>query len=271
MPYHAINRTLALGDQTMDSIAFGRGPRAMVILPGLGDGLRTVKGSAFPFSVMYRAYAKRYRVYVFSRANELCPGSTTEEMARDVALAMDKLKLTSAAVMGVSQGGMIAQCLALERPDLVDKLALVVTLARPNPVMNGVVSAWIAMARKGAYRQLMLDTFEKSYSETYLRSRRWLFPLLTLTGKPKDMSRFIIEAESCLRHDTFARLPAIACPTLVIGGAEDKIVGAQASKEIAAQIKDSELYLYPGLGHALYEEAKDFHERVLAFFARAGA
>ena len=42
-------------------------------------------------------------------------------------------------------------------------------------------------------------------------------------------------------------------------------MGPEASKELAEAIPNSQLYLYPGLGHAAYEEAGDFNDRVFAF------
>ena len=55
----------------MDYVTFGKGKDPMVIIPGLGDGLQTVKGMAMPFLITYRILAKRYKIYVFSRINEL--------------------------------------------------------------------------------------------------------------------------------------------------------------------------------------------------------
>ena len=63
-------------------------------------------------------------------------------------------------------------------------------------------------------------------------------------------------------------MKGIICPTLIIGGEEDRIVGIQASHELKCAIKCSELFVYPGLGHAVYEESKDFNQRVFSFFTR---
>ena len=49
----------------MDYVTFGKGKQPLVIIPGLGDGLQTVKGMAMPFSITYRIFAKRYKIYVF--------------------------------------------------------------------------------------------------------------------------------------------------------------------------------------------------------------
>lgn len=80
-------------------------------------------------------------------------------------------------------------------------------------------------------------------------------------------SRFLIQAKSCITHNAYLELDTIACPTLIIGGECDKIVGVEASKELADKIKKSELFIYSGLGHAAYEEAKDFKERILVFMS----
>ena len=109
--YSAKNATLSMNGKTMDYVTFGKGKQPLVIIPGLGDGLQTVKGKAQLFSLSYRLLAKRYKIYVFSRINELRQGYTTRDMAADVAEAMETLNLDTAYVMGISQGGMIAQWL----------------------------------------------------------------------------------------------------------------------------------------------------------------
>ena len=59
-------------------------------------------------------------------------GYTTQDMAADVAEAMETLKLDAAYVMGISQGGMIAQWLAADFPERVQRLILAVTTAKPS-------------------------------------------------------------------------------------------------------------------------------------------
>ena len=263
--FHAKNGVLALEKHTMDYISFGSGSETLIMLPGVGDGLRTVKGNALPFAWMYRAFAKQYTVYVFSSVNSLEVGYTTKDMAHDVNLAMNALGITGASVIGVSQGGMIAQYLALDYPDHVKKLVLAVTLSKQNDTVQKVIRSWLKMARNEDYKQIMIDTAERSYSEQYLRTHRWIFPLMGSIGKPKDFSRFIIQAESCLTHNTYNSLASIKCPTLVLGGGKDRIVGAAASQEIAGQISNSELHIFEEFGHAAYEEAKDFNQRILMF------
>ena len=50
MLYNAKNGSVKIGDSEMDYIRFGTGGRTLVMLPGLGDGLRSVKGTALPMA-----------------------------------------------------------------------------------------------------------------------------------------------------------------------------------------------------------------------------
>lgn len=271
MFWNARSGVVRLPDAAMDYVVFGTGTQPLVMIPGLGDGLTTVKGMAAAMAYSYRMYAKDYQVYIFSRKNnletyyDLNQQYTTREMAEDLASALKTLGIAQAKVLGVSQGGMIAQYLAIDHPSFVDRLVLAVTLSRQNPTVQNAVAGWLEFARQGEYKSLMIDIAEKSYSETYLRKYRRLYPVLCKIGRPKDFRRFIIQADACAGHNAYALLNRISCKTLVIGGSCDKIVSAAASVELAGQIKDSELYLYEGLGHAAYEEAPDFNSRVMQF------
>ena len=71
MFWNAKNGHIDLDDSDMDYISFGKGRDVLVMIPGLGDGLTTVKGMAYPLAYTYRMYARDYRVFVFSRKNHL--------------------------------------------------------------------------------------------------------------------------------------------------------------------------------------------------------
>ena len=261
----AKNGRLTLSSGEMDYIRFGSAERTLVMLPGVGDGLKTVKGVALPFALLYRELAKDFTVYVFSRRVPLPEHMSTREMAQDLDEAMAALGLSGAAVVGVSQGGMIAQWLAIDHPERVGRLVLTVTLSRPNDTVREAIACWTEMAGRGDYRGIMLDTAERSYSEKRLKQARLEYGLLGNFGKPKSFARFLTQAESCVTHDAYDELSRIACPTLVIGGTDDRIVTGRASQEIAERIPGCELYMYEGLSHGLYEEAPDFLRRVADF------
>lgn len=268
MMFNATNGQINTNGEQTDYISFGKGDKNLIIIPGVGDGLKTVKGMALPFAFLYRELAKDFKVYVFSRPVKLETNATTADMAESLYKVMVALDISNASVVGVSQGGMISQYLALNHPDVVEKLVLVVTLSRPNPTVISVINRWTEMARKGDYKGIMLSTAELSYSPKKAKQSKLAYGLLGSISKPKSFDRFLIQADSCITHDAYERLEEINCPTLVIGGTEDKIVLGESSKELAERIPGSELFMYEGLGHGLYEEAKDFIPRVSEFCKR---
>lgn len=68
-----------------------------------------------------------------------------------------------------------------------------------------------------------------------------------------------------MNHNAYSEIREIHCPTLVIGGEDDKIVGVNAAKEMAQKKHGSKLKIYKGIGHGAYEEASDFNRHVLDF------
>ena len=268
MLYNAKNGALSIGDTTMDYICFGTGKRILVMLPGLGDGLRSTKGTALPMAVMYRMFAKAFTVYAFSRKNALPEGYTTRDMARDQAEAMELLGIERADIFGVSMGGMIAQHFAVDYPEKVNKLILTVTSARSNPILRESIQEWVSCAMEGDHTALMDSNLRRIYSEDYYRRNKCLAPILGKLTKPKTYDRFFVQAEACLCHDAYAHLGEIQAPTLVIGGEKDQCLGSEASGEIAAAIPGAQLIMYDQRGHGLYEEAKDFNQVVMGFLSR---
>ena len=190
MLYGAKELKLTANGMQFDYIRFGSGKKPLIMIQGLNT--RGIKGAALSLAYMYRIFAKEYTVYLFDRRPVVSDGITVRDMAADIASAMDALGLRNADVFGTSQGGMIAQYLAIDRPDLVRRLVLAVTLSRNNDTVKQVVGDWIEMAERGDMKRFVLDMAEKMYSETYVKKYRLLMPLLTILQKPKDVHRFVI-------------------------------------------------------------------------------
>ena len=252
-------------DWDCDYLSFGAGRRHLLLLPGVGDGFTTAKGLALPFALMYRCYAREFRVHVVSRRNDMPADFTVRDMAEDLALWMDGMDISCADVIGVSQGGMIAQSLALHHPQRVGRLVLAVSAARPNPVMEQALGAWLDMARRRDYAAIMEDTARRSYVGGALRRSLIQNRLLARVMHPEDYTRFETLCRACLSHDVLARLHRLRCPTLVLGGGEDAVVGPEAAAELARAIPGAALHVYPTLSHGLYEQAKDFNPRILQY------
>ena len=249
MLFDAKNGKLRISGGEMDYIRFGRGEKALVMLPGLGDGLRTVRGTAVPMAAMYREFGKSFMVYMFSRKSPLPRGYTTRDMARDQAAAMEALGIERAHVF----------------PEKVDRLVLAVTAAEPNAILTESVGEWTDLARAGDTAAFMRSSLLRQYSEGYCQKNLWLAPVIGRLTKPKSYDRFYIQAQAVLSHNTAALLHRTRAKTLVIGGGQDRALGCEASRQIAAAIGGAALKIYPQWGHAVYEEEKTFNRTVLEF------
>ena len=262
---NAKNGTLTIDNTTMDYICFGTGTRTLIMLPGLGDSLRSVKGTALPVAIIYRLFAGDFTVYMFSRKASLPEGCTTADMAEDLKKAMDLLDIEKADLFGVSMGGMIAQQFAIRYPHRLNKLVLAVTSPQPNPMLEESIQEWLACVNANNHTALMESNLRRIYSDSYYRKNKWMVPFLGMLTKPRSYDRFLVQANACLTHDVFSQLRCISAETLVIGGQQDIALGAEPSHRIAAQIPHASLKMYDRWGHGVYEEAPDFNKTILDF------
>ena len=83
-----------------------------------------------------------------------------------------------------------------------------------------------------------------------------------------DLARFIILAEGTRDFNVLPELGRIRCPVLALGVYEDRVLDADATMEIAEKLDerpDFRLYMYIGYGHAAFDTAPDYRERILRF------
>lgn len=256
--------TCQLGDIEMRWASFGEGDRAFVILPGLS--LKSVVDSVQAIAARYGAFARDYRVYVFDRRSNAPQEYSVRQMAQDTAKVMEHLDISSADVFGASQGGMIAQYLAIDYPHLVHRLVLGSTLSHANETSRAVIGEWVQLAQKGASDELVKTMLESIYAPPTMK--KWGDSLAAANGElsQEELERFIIMASACSDFDCSKDLEKICCPVLVIGCWGDQVVTAQASVEIAQQL-GCDLFLYQdSYGHGVYDEAEDYVERLMTFF-----
>ena len=252
---------------TMDYLRFGRGPEPLVILPGLS--VQSVMGLGDLIAEAYQSLTEDYTVYLFDRRKDLPAVCPIREMARDTAEAIRALGLSRIALFGASQGGMIAMAMAAEHPELVSRLILGSSSARVDADHYRLFEDWIDLAKAGKARELNLAFGEALYPEAVFEGARELLLSQADSFTPEDLRRFVILAESLQGFDIREDLAKIACPVLVLGAKDDRVLGAEASREIfrhLPQRPDSGLYLYEkGFGHAAFDTAPDYKERLLRF------
>lgn len=255
--------TIKTDHMEMRYFRFGRGKKNMVILPGLS--IKSVMESADAVAAAYAPFEEEYTVWLFDRRTDLPSSYPVREMARDTIEAMRALGLKDTYLFGTSQGGMMAQFIAEEAPELVRAMVLGSTASRLSENEDGI-SEWIRLAEDGDITGLTLSFAGKVYTPGFFEQYKDLI-LQTAEGVTKeDLARFLILAKGTDGMNAYDELGQIRCPVLVLGAAKDRILGREASEEIAKKL-GCECYIYEDYGHAAYDEAPDYKDRILKFFA----
>ena len=255
-------QTVETDSFSMDYFQFGQGEDVFVILPGLS--VQSVMGFADAVADAYKLLSDDYTIYVFDRRKELPTDYSVYDMARDTAEAFKALGLNRINLFGASQGGMIAMVIAVEHPELVQKLILGSTSACVEDTQMQTIEKWIQLARAGKAKELYLAFGEAVYPRSVFEQSRALLSEAAESVTHEDLKRFVILAEGIEGFNVRKDLKMIACPVLVIGSKDDRVLGAEASIQIA-ECTDAELYLYDAYGHAAYDTAPDYKERILRF------
>jgi pimeloyl-ACP methyl ester carboxylesterase len=254
-------------DFTMDFFRFGRGERPLVILPGLS--IQSVMDAADAIAAAYEPLADAFRIYVFDRRKELSPVYTVQDMARDTAQAFKALGLEKVCLFGASQGGMIALVLAIEYHELVGKMVLGSTSAHVKAHHYEVIEKWIDIAKKGDGKELYLSFGSVIYPPEVFEQYRDTLIAAAATVTKADLKKFIILAEGTKNFNVADKLSAIRCPVLAVGEYYDSVLDPDATMEIAEKLDhrdDFRLFMYIGFGHAAFDTAPDYRERLLRFF-----
>lgn len=258
-------RTVCPGEGETDVLVFGKGEKPLLLLPGLS--VTSPLQSAAAVARAYRCFTESYTVYLPDRRKHPPQGFSIRDMAADTLAVMDALCIPAADVMGVSQGGMIAMCLALAAPERVKKLALCSTAARVVPESAAVLREWMRLAATGNAAALTASFYEKLFSPAVIQAfgldgNAEKIPPLTKA----EQARFLILAGAAETFDISDRLGGIRSETLVLGAENDAVLTGAAVKE-TADLLGCERYLYPApYGHGVYDEAGDFKARLLRFF-----
>lgn len=251
---------------SMDYFRFGRGEKTLVILPGLS--VQSVMSSADAVAAAYQPLTDDFTVYLFDRRKELSDSYSVKDMANDTDAAIRAIGLKNICLFGASQGGMIAMQIAVDDPALVQKLVLASTTSCVTEECFQLIDSWIQFARNGDRETLYLSFGESLYPRELFEQSREMLIAAAKTVTDEELVRFTILTEGVKDFDVTDSLKQIVCPVLAVGSKDDKLLGADALAQIAGQMKEHtnfECFLYNDCGHALYDTAADFKERMLRF------
>lgn len=232
------------------------GPRVLLIT-GTGNDLR-----ADPQRAEHPLANAGFRVLMFDQRGL---GQTSKpdrpysmaEYADDAATLLTVLGWTSAAVIGISFGGMVAQHLAIRHPHLVERLVLACTSSGGE---GG--SSYDLLALNELPEDERIRTSVKvmdSRNDLSTSPPTWAPGFERLARQSAAARRFALEdpasARGALRqlearaaHDTWHLLTTIATPTLCMGGQYDNQAPVDNVRRLAARIPNAHLEFFDG-GH----------------------
>jgi pimeloyl-ACP methyl ester carboxylesterase len=271
-------RWLTIGGRRVNVIELGSGP-PVVFIHGLS-------GSWQNWLEQLPVFARDHRVITFD-----LPGFGASQMPREkitisgfgrfVEALLDELGVGGAAVVGNSMGGFIGIELAIRFPERVERLVLVSAaglsiqylrneraLAALNVFENRLAaySGWLAsrsdaLARRPGARRMIFGIV--AHRPDLLPG-----PLVAEQVRGSGKPGFLPALDALTDYPIRDRLGEIACPTLIVWGAEDKLVPARDADEFARLIPNSRKVVWPQTGHvAMLERPEAFNALVQAFLA----
>jgi 3-oxoadipate enol-lactonase len=194
------------------------------------------------------------------------------QMADDALAVLDAAEVQSAHVYGISLGGMVAQELALRRPERVRTLVLGATtgggpeavLARSQPLTFFV--------RVGAMAPEEAEWAAVPYNYG-LRTRREhgdriAEDIAKRVQNQTDTLAYLHQVAAAASHNTVGRLGSIRVPTLVVHGEEDMVMPRRNGELLAKAIPGAELKLWPGAGHLYVTDEPEADRYVRQFLVR---
>lgn len=220
--------------------------------------------------------AAGYRCVVFDnrdagQTDQSESGYGIRQMADDTVGLMDAIGLSSAHIVGMSMGGMIAQDIATGHAARVASLTLVCTGGAIDG-SAGILRAWKAMRP-----HCTLDDFVHSVSAWLFTHRFYQQPepmqgflqMVRDDPFPQSAAGFQRQCDAVLSYDGMARLGAITAPTHVIVGTEDNLTPPRMSRTLAERIGGATLTEVPAAGHVMQVETAEAFNRPLIEFLQA--
>jgi pimeloyl-ACP methyl ester carboxylesterase len=198
--------------------------------------------------------------------------TTFAGMAKNAEAFIDALGLKKIDLLGFSIGGMVAQQITIDRPELIRKLILVGTAPRNHDAGNGqghITPETVATfgATYDPPENLWLKVFFTDSEESQVAGRAFLKRYLSRTENPDaPISERVAPAQIAAvgqwgAHpgERFAYLKEMKQPTLVVSGNHDVIVYTLNSLYLVQNLPNAKLILYPDANHgSWYQNHEDF-------------
>ncbi|HSV51486.1 MAG TPA: alpha/beta hydrolase [Burkholderiaceae bacterium] len=225
-------------------------------------------------------FAKKHRVITFDNrgvgASSGAPAASMEEMAKDAITFIEAMGLDQVDLFGFSMGGMVAQEIALMKPQLVRKMIITGT----GPAGGEGISNVTRVTYLDMLRGLLTFQDPKQFlffTRTPAGIRAGKEFLQRINERSEDRDRKITVAALQAQLKALRRwgaqspvdLSRVHHPVLVANGDSDRMVPSKNTYDLAQRLPNSELIIYPDSGHgAVFQFHADFVAKALEFLSR---
>jgi 3-oxoadipate enol-lactonase len=190
-------------------------------------------------------------------------------LADDAVALLDALDIKTVHFVGLSMGGMIGQCLALEYGNRLRSLVLCDTAAVMPEEAQPIWQQRIDAVRKNGIQAQVQETLERWFTPNYLRMNPPGVEMIRRQIRGTSVAGYIGCSEAIRRLNYLSRLSEIKLPTLIIVGEEDPGTPVSASEAMHARIANSQLVVLPSARHlSNIEQAERFTATLLEFLLR---
>jgi pimeloyl-ACP methyl ester carboxylesterase len=192
--------------------------------------------------------------------------------AHRIIAVMDALKLAEADIVAHSHGGAIALMLAALYPERVHRLILFAP-ANPysrsgDPIVRAYSTPWGGLlARMFPYfpARIQRHALGEIYGGADCVVDSCLHEIVDGLRNPVTL-RHVLRTVRCWfseRAKLKAALRRVRIPTLLVWGDRDYTVSLSSAARLKRKLRDSELIVMPGVGHAIFEEAPEQANRIV--------
>ena len=257
MPRIATSHATALGYEESGS----SDATPLVFLHGVGSDKSVWRPQLEHFGASRRAIAFDYPGYGDS---DPAPDRTgRDDYAAAILDAMTSLGIDHAHVCGLSLGGVVAIAMHHAAPEHCASLILADTFA-VHPDGQGIYERSLAASTDlRALAEARVDVLMAHPADPGLRAG------VVETMARIDPAAYRIGAEAVWLADQRDRAAAIAVPTLVVCGADDKVTPPALSHELAALVSGARYVEIAGAGHLTNaEQPEEFNAVISAFIGQ---
>lgn len=197
------------------------------------------------------------------------PDYSWDQHADDLAGLLDRLGVERAHIGGISYGGELTLAFALRHPDRCEKLVIADSVSHVDPHLRAIIQGWILAAQTGDHETFYRSTWFWNFSEEFFKRAYDLLESRVEAAKNLHLPSVIQLCRCFLSLNLTARLPEIDQSACVIVGEKDALKPLHYSQTIAQGLKQAELHVLAGAGHAsFWESAAAFNSAMLGFLLK---